>query len=70
MILCKDVHALLHVISLVDWPKHVKFFFFFMMLVSIWLWPGKAVLALLQCLLGQKFWQLKLACILAQLQQF
>ena len=29
MILCKDVHALLHVISLVDWPKHVKFFFFF-----------------------------------------
>ena len=28
MILCKDVHALLHVISLVDWPKHVKFFFF------------------------------------------
>ena len=24
MILCKDVHALLHVISLVDWPKHVK----------------------------------------------
>ena len=29
-ILCKDVHALLHVISLVDWPKHVKFFFFFL----------------------------------------
>ena len=29
MILCKDVHALLHVISLVDWPKHVKFFFFY-----------------------------------------
>ena len=28
MILCKDVPALLHVISLVDWPKHVKFFFF------------------------------------------
>ena len=27
MILCKDVHALLHVISLVDWPKHVKFVF-------------------------------------------
>ena len=27
MILCKDVHALLHVISLVDWPKHVKFFY-------------------------------------------
>ena len=25
MILCKDVHALLHVISLVDWPKHVKY---------------------------------------------
>ena len=24
MILCKDVHALLHVISLVDWPKLVK----------------------------------------------
>ena len=28
MILCKDIDALLHVISLVDWPKHVKFFFF------------------------------------------
>ena len=27
MILCKDIRALLHVISLVDWPKHVKFFF-------------------------------------------
>ena len=26
MILCKDVDALLHVISLVDWPKHVRFF--------------------------------------------
>ena len=25
MILCKDTDALLHVISLVDWPKHVKF---------------------------------------------
>ena len=24
MILCKDIDALLHVISLVDWPKHVK----------------------------------------------
>ena len=29
MILCKDIDALLHVISLVDWPKHVKSFFFF-----------------------------------------
>ena len=27
MILCKDIDALLHVISLVDWPKHVKSFF-------------------------------------------
>ena len=28
MILCKDIEsdALLHVISLVDWPKHVKSF--------------------------------------------
>ena len=24
MILCRDIYALLHVISLVDWPKHVK----------------------------------------------
>ena len=24
---CKAPHALLHVISLVDWPKHVKSFF-------------------------------------------
>ena len=28
MILCRDIYALLHVISLVDWPKHVFFFFF------------------------------------------
>ena len=27
MILYKDIDALLHVISLVDWPKHVKSFF-------------------------------------------
>ena len=27
--ICKDIDALLHVISLVDWPKHVKFFFFY-----------------------------------------
>ena len=26
--LCKDTDALLHVISLLDWPKHVKSFFF------------------------------------------
>ena len=29
LILCKDICTLLHVISLVDWPKHAKFFFFF-----------------------------------------
>ena len=34
MILCKDVHALLHVISLVDWSKHVQFFFFFFTCVA------------------------------------
>ena len=28
MILCKGTDALLHVISLVDWPKHIKSFFF------------------------------------------
>ena len=27
---CKATQALLHVISLVDWPKHVKIFFFFL----------------------------------------
>ena len=30
MKLCSDIHTLLHVISFVDWPKHVKFFFFFL----------------------------------------
>ena len=34
MILCKDIDALLHVISLVDWPKHVKFFFFLLLLCN------------------------------------
>ena len=29
MMLCKDMYALLHVISLVDWAKHVHFSFFF-----------------------------------------
>ena len=29
MMLCGSIYALLHVISLVDWPKHVKFFFLF-----------------------------------------
>ena len=30
MILCKDVHALLHVISFVDWPKHVNVLLLFL----------------------------------------
>ena len=40
MILCKDVHALLHVISLVDWPKHVKFFFFFFFSTNVQIGRG------------------------------
>ena len=35
MILCRDIYALLHVISLVDWPKHVKSFFFFLVLQDL-----------------------------------
>ena len=44
MILCKDIDALLHVISLVDWPKHVKsFFFFFLLDPQSCFWPFSGV---------------------------
>ena len=40
MILCKDTDALLHVISLIDWPKHAKsFFYFFLNKRYFYGWP-------------------------------
>lgn len=34
MILCRDMYALLHVSSLIDWPKH--FFFFLLQTLQKW----------------------------------
>ena len=41
MIMMQGRYALLHVISLVDWPKHVDFFLFLFYVGSICNWAAK-----------------------------